>query len=54
MRLRDFLKAATLMSLTLITGLGNPLPPALLERTEFEDDYLKANSPPRSVWPRSA
>ena len=51
MRLRDFLKATTLMSLALITGLGNPLPPALLERREFEDDYLKASPPPRSAWP---
>jgi hypothetical protein len=51
MRLRDFLKATTLMSLTLITGLGNRLPPALLERTECEDDYLKAGTPPRAALP---
>ena len=48
MRLRDLLMATTLMSFTLITTLASPLP-VLVGRTEFEDDYLKTNTPPRAV-----
>lgn len=48
MRLRDLLMATTLMSLTLITTVANPLP-ALVGRTEFADDHLKTNTPPRAV-----
>ena len=55
MRLRDFLKAATLMSLSLITSLASSLPPALIGRTEFEDDLLRTRKPitepPRSALP---
>lgn len=55
MRLRDFLKAATLMSLSLITSLASSLPPALIGRTEFEDDLCKVrepvSEPPRSTLP---
>lgn len=55
MRLRDFLKAATLMSLSLITSMASSLPPALIGRTEFEDDLCKVrepvSEPPRSALP---
>lgn len=51
MRLRDFLIAAMLMPLTLITGLGNPLPPDLIDRPDFEGDRLKPGEPRRSVPP---
>ena len=51
MRLRDFLIAAMLMSLTLITGLAKPLPPALLIGHDFAGDPLKPSEPARSVLP---
>lgn len=51
MRLRDSLIAAMLMSLTLITGMAKPLPPALLDRHDFAGDGVKPAEPPRSVLP---
>lgn len=52
MRLRDSLIATTLMSLSLITGLAHPLPPALIDRPDFAGDPPKPGEPPRNVLPR--
>lgn len=51
MRLRESLIAATLMSLTLITGLAKPLPPALINRPDFAGDRPRPAEPPRNVLP---
>lgn len=51
MRLRESLIAATLMSLTLTTGLAKPLPPALIDRPDFAGDRPKPGEPPRNVLP---
>lgn len=51
MRLRDFFKGATLISLTVITSLANTLPPALMNRTECEPDPLRIGEPARSALP---
>ena len=49
MRLRDYLIAAILMSLTLITGQAKPLPPELIDRPDFAGDRLKSSEPPRRI-----
>lgn len=56
MRLRDFFRATTFMSLTVITSLANTLPPALVNRTEInytecEVDYVRASEPARIALP---
>ena len=56
MRLRDFFRATTFMSLTVITSLANTLPPALINRTEInrtecEVDHLRVSEPARSALP---
>ena len=56
MRLRDFFRATTFMSLTVITSLANTLPPALINRTEInrsecEVDRLSVGEPARSALP---
>lgn len=56
MKLRDFLRATTFMSLTVITSVANTLPPALVNRTEInhdecEVDYLRTGEPARSALP---
>lgn len=56
MRLRDFFRAATFMSLTVTTSLANTLPPALVDRseinrTECEVDYPIVSKPARSALP---
>jgi len=56
MRLRDFFRATTFMSLTVTTSLANTLPPALVDRseinrTECEVDYPRAGEPARSTLP---
>jgi hypothetical protein len=56
MRLRDFCRATTFMSLTVITSLANTLPPALINRmeinrTECEVDYLRVGEPVKSAPP---
>ena len=49
MRLRYFLIATTLMSLELITTSAKPLPPALIDRPGFGDDYPRISEPRKSV-----
>jgi hypothetical protein len=56
MRLSDFFRATTFMSLTVITSLANNLPPALINRTEIdrtecEVDHLRVGEPARSALP---
>ena len=51
MRLRDFFKVTTFMSLTVITGLANTLPPELVNRTEFEGERLTVAEPASPALP---
>lgn len=56
MRLRDFFKVTTFMSLTVTTSLANALPPALIDRseinrTECEVDFPKVGGAARSTLP---
>lgn len=56
MRLRDFFRVTTFMSLTVTTSLANALPPALIDRsevnrTECEVDYPRVSEPARSTLP---
>ena len=56
MRLRDFFRATTFMSLTVITSQANTLPPALINRTdldstECEVDYVRVGEPAGSALP---
>lgn len=50
MRLRDLSMVTTLMSLTLLTSMAKPSP-ALLNRSEFADDALRAATRARTTLP---